>query len=215
MAKKGAETRERLLDAAIALFLRQGYAGTSLDDILRDTGLTKGAFFHHFRSKSDLALAAAQHAGEQQARLFAECSAQAEAMSDDPLERMLVFLRLSLELPQTPAGCIFATYTHESAQFEPEIQAFVAERFRRWQAAYEQKFVALIAARTPALPVTAAELAQMLICMIEGGLILSSSDGNPGCLARQSQRFRQYLELLFRPAQTEPARAQPDVVAVA
>ena len=54
MTAKAEATRERLLRAAKGLVMSKGFAGTSIDDVLKATGLTKGAFFHHFRSKADL-----------------------------------------------------------------------------------------------------------------------------------------------------------------
>ena len=49
MARKGENTRERILQAADALIMESGFAGTSIDDILKSAGLTKGAFFHYFK----------------------------------------------------------------------------------------------------------------------------------------------------------------------
>ncbi|NQY41266.1 MAG: TetR family transcriptional regulator [Henriciella sp.] len=48
------ETRERLLAAAKERFTRDGYAATSINDICKDLDITKGALFHHFKSKQDL-----------------------------------------------------------------------------------------------------------------------------------------------------------------
>ncbi len=47
-------TRERILQIAEALVYEKGFSGTSLNDIVSAASLTKGAFFHHFRSKDDL-----------------------------------------------------------------------------------------------------------------------------------------------------------------
>ena len=55
MASKAEATRERLLQAAKKLVMSKGFAGMSIDDVLKETGLTKGAFFHHFKSKADMA----------------------------------------------------------------------------------------------------------------------------------------------------------------
>ena len=55
MTSKAEATRERLLAATKKLVMSKGFAGTSIDEVLKATGLTKGAFFHHFRSKADLA----------------------------------------------------------------------------------------------------------------------------------------------------------------
>ena len=48
------QTRERMLDAAVELFHRHSYAGTSLQMIADELGLTKGAIYHHFRTREDL-----------------------------------------------------------------------------------------------------------------------------------------------------------------
>lgn len=48
------ELRERLLRAAAAVFARQGYDGTKIMDIVRESGLSTGAVYGRFRSKNDL-----------------------------------------------------------------------------------------------------------------------------------------------------------------
>ena len=51
--------RDKILDAAIATVRAKGYAATSVDDLCASAGVTKGAFFHHFKSKHALGVAAA------------------------------------------------------------------------------------------------------------------------------------------------------------
>src|SRR5438105_7823782 len=46
--------REQLLDAAARVFARQGYAGTKIQDIVREAGLSTGAVYGRFRSKDEL-----------------------------------------------------------------------------------------------------------------------------------------------------------------
>ena len=57
MPKDGTQTREKILDTAQALIYQRGFTATTLDRVLDGAGLTKGAFFHHFKNKDDLALA--------------------------------------------------------------------------------------------------------------------------------------------------------------
>lgn len=201
MAEKGEQTRERILATAEPMILRQGFAGTSLDDILKATKLTKGAFFHHFKGKNDLARALVERYARNDYELFARFAAEAEAAADDPLRQTMLFLK-SFEdfiegLAEPVGGCIFAAYTYESLQFDPAIHAFIAHSLRRWTALYEKKFEAVLARYKPARPVTARDLADMVIALIEGGFILSRSYNDATIVARQSRQFRQYLELLF------------------
>src|SRR5690242_5910060 len=83
------DARTRLLDAAMQVVRAQGYCATTVDGICRAAGLTKGAFFHHFKSKEDLAVAAAQHFSEMAERLFGAAPYRELA---DPLDRLLGYI---------------------------------------------------------------------------------------------------------------------------
>jgi AcrR family transcriptional regulator len=52
--KRGQKTEQKILKAALRLFLKNGYHGTSIHDITAKVGLTKGALYSHFKSKKDL-----------------------------------------------------------------------------------------------------------------------------------------------------------------
>lgn len=199
--ERGQRTRERILSAAESLVLQRGFAGTPLDDILKASGLTKGAFFHHFRGKADLAAALIEHYRANHHALFERFAAEADANSGDPLDATLAFLRrfeAFVEARTTPlAGCIFAAYTHERRQFDASVHARIADGLKRWTALYEARFERILAAYRPKVEVTAAELAEMIVAVIEGGLILSRSYGDAHLVPRQSRQFRNYLRLLF------------------
>lgn len=48
------KTRCQILESAARLFALEGYAQVSIDDLMADAGLTRGAFYHHFRTKSEI-----------------------------------------------------------------------------------------------------------------------------------------------------------------
>ena len=81
--------RTHLLNAAFSLIRAKGYSATSVDDLCRAAGVTKGAFFHHFKSKEELAVAAAQHWSDVTGALFAAAPYHA---LPDPLDRVLGYL---------------------------------------------------------------------------------------------------------------------------
>lgn len=194
-------TRERLLAAAETLMLARGFSGTSLDDILRETGLTKGAFFHHFKGKGELARAVAERFAATEIGLVTGWSERADRLADDPLDRALIFLRLFEEwldgLGGPLAGCVFATFTHESAKLDPDLLELVRRELAQWELIYERKFQAVLDTRTPRAPTTAKALAEHITTLIEGGIVLANAHRDPRWLQRQVQSFRQYLELLF------------------
>lgn len=57
MQQRSEETRAKIMEAAIKLFSIRGYNKASVDDICKEAGISKGAFYHHFKSKQALFLA--------------------------------------------------------------------------------------------------------------------------------------------------------------
>jgi TetR/AcrR family transcriptional repressor of nem operon len=195
------DTKERIFDSTQALVLEKGFSATSLDDILKATGITKGAFFHHFRSKADLAKQLVERFAENDFAIFEEWSERADALSEDAYQSILLFIKFFEEwidgLDEPFAGCLFAVYVYESQIFDPEVNEFVSRSFARWQQFYREKFDLLLAERTPATPVAAEELAETMVSLLEGAFILARSSGDPTLITRQSAVFRRYLKLLF------------------
>src|SRR5277367_6965811 len=81
--------RQKLLDAALSLIREKGYSSTSVDALCAEAGVTKGAFFHHFRSKDALAVAAADHWSKITGALFETAPYHKH---NDPLDRVLGYL---------------------------------------------------------------------------------------------------------------------------
>ena len=202
MKKRGLETRERLLAAAEAMILEKGYAGMSLDALLAQTELTKGAFFHHFKSKADLARGVLERYAKNDFDLFQDWADRADRLSDDPLERVFIFLRLFEEflddLGKPFPGCIFASYTYESQQFGPDVRDYIQASLESWIDLCEGKFAALIESRRPAETVSARELSEALTSIIEGGFIMANARNDATWTQRQIAEFRRYLGLLFK-----------------
>lgn len=198
---RGESTRERILSAAEALVLARGFSGTSIDEILKVTGLTKGAFFHHFSAKTEMARALVERWVERDFELLKQLSARADELADDPLQAILLFIRLIEEtfedLEEPFPGCMLASYVYESAQFGGDLNSFVAQSFRDWARLYEEKFEKVLAVRKPRLPVTAGELAEEMTCILEGAFIMARAYRDPDLIIRQSRIFRRQLRLLF------------------
>src|ERR1700744_5861294 len=88
-ATKAETARNRLLTAALRIIREKGYHATSVDELCAAAGVTKGAFFHHFKSKEDLAVAAAERWSVTTGGLFAGAPYHEPA---DPLDRVMGYL---------------------------------------------------------------------------------------------------------------------------
>jgi AcrR family transcriptional regulator len=91
-----ADTRTRVLNAAIQVFAKNGYNGATLDEVAAEAGHTKSAVYWHFSNKGDLYLAICERNLMQQAQLL---PSQAEAIfrSDNPVKALAEWLRSQLE----------------------------------------------------------------------------------------------------------------------
>jgi len=130
--ERARRTRARILDLAAAEFARAGYDGASLNGIVRKSGLTKGAFYFHFRSKEDLALAvfrakqaelvsgirkAARPGDDALAQLRAMLRARARLLTEEPSLRC--FLRIASDL-----GLKFGPGSEFAQTYEVPIRTF-------------------------------------------------------------------------------------------
>ncbi|MCG6884934.1 MAG: TetR/AcrR family transcriptional regulator [Silicimonas sp.] len=201
MATRAKPTRDLMLAAAKKHVMSKGFAGTSIDDILKDTGLTKGAFFHHFKGKADLARQLVVDYATKDLAMFVAWDRQSREESDDPLEQVILFLKYFeayISNSNDPApGCMYAVYTYESSQFDAEVLTFVSDSLARWTSLNVRKFQEVLDRYKPVKPVTARQLAEMVISIVEGGLVLQRAHGDTDTTKRQSEQFRNYLSLLF------------------
>src|ERR1700677_825194 len=83
------ESKTKLLNATLKVVRAKGYGATRIEDVCAEAGLTKGSFFHHFKSKEELALAAGTHWDASASRLFASAPYHDAA---DPLDRLIAYV---------------------------------------------------------------------------------------------------------------------------
>lgn len=201
--RSGAATRQKILDTAEAMILNQGYAATSIDQIIEKVGLTKGSFFYHYKTKNDLARALIDRYSRSDARLLNDNLARAEKLSPDPLQQVLIFIGLFLEtaeqLEEPYPGCLFASYCYESGLFDEEIQTVVADAMLEWRKVIGARLRAAVDKHPPRIDVHVDSLADMITVIFEGAFILSRSFKEPKIFAEQLRHYRDYLRLLFEP----------------
>jgi len=122
MSPRAINARTRLLESARDVIRAKGFSATSVDDLCKTAGVTKGAFFHHFKSKEELGVAAADFWSETTAALFAGAPYH---QPDDPYDRLIAYLEfrkdlLAGDLPDYT--CLVGTMAQEVYDSAPAIR---------------------------------------------------------------------------------------------
>jgi TetR/AcrR family transcriptional regulator, transcriptional repressor for nem operon len=210
MASAGAapriDSRTRILDAAVLAIRSNGYAGTSVDDICTAAGVTKGSFFHHFSSKEDLAVAAAEHFGRHAEGIFGSAPYRDRS---DPLERLLGYVdfRIAMLRGEIPEyTCLLGTMVQEAYRSHPAIREACERQLGEHMAMLANDIAEAKRAHAPRARWSAHGLALHVQAVIQGAFILAKASDGPAAAAESLQHLRRYLELLLHPSTSRETR---------
>ena len=197
----GPSMRDRILDAAEALVISNGFHATTVDAVLAAVGASKGAFFHHFSSKADLGRALVERYACADLELLEEYMGAAEAASDHPAAQLVDFIRRyeesAPELVGDEPGCLYATFVYERMPDAAGFNQIVVDAIRAWRERIVGKLEA-IDPRPPNLEgVDLAGLADHVFATFEGSFVLARATGEPDHVRAQVAQLRRYLELLL------------------
>ncbi|HEU5073085.1 MAG TPA: TetR/AcrR family transcriptional regulator [Polyangiaceae bacterium] len=193
------DARTRLLDAARDRIRAQGYAATTVDDLCREAGVTKGAFFHHFESKEALGVAVAKQWTEATTALFAAAPYHAPA---DPLQRVMAYIEYRKQLVTgsfCQFTCLGGTLLQEVYESSPAMRDACAESILGHAATLEADIAAAMRAHAIEGNWTAESLARHTQTVIQGSFVMAKATGDPETAREALDHLARYVELLFSP----------------
>jgi TetR/AcrR family transcriptional regulator, transcriptional repressor for nem operon len=192
-------TRQRLIDAARYLFWEQGYAATSMSDLLARAEVNSGSFYHFFESKEALLRTVLDGYRELLQPMIVE---PAFASTPDPIERIFAILagyRERIVQTDSQYGCPLGRLALEIDPENRPAHALIDENFRGWIGAIRE---CLAECRGSLPPGTDLEsLATLVLAVMEGGVMLSRSARSVEPFDRTVSALRQHFDALSRLAQ--------------
>ena len=197
--RNGRATREIIVEAATRLMCVRGYKGTSLDDVLRESGVGKGNFYYHFKSKEELGYAILDEVIVAfLERTLAPCFADAESPRLAQIRCFLTRLVEAQRERNCVGGCPLGTLASELSDVHEGFRARLASVFAAWS---ERLTRALSEARergevSEACRPTAT--ARFLVASLEGAILLTKVKKDIAVMEQCVEELGRYLELYAR-----------------
>jgi len=199
-------TRERLLQAGFNEIYRRGFQGASLDTILNQAGVTKGALYHHFPDKAALGYAVVDEVVK--GLLLQRWLGVLQAEPGDPLtalQGMLKHRMAQLQPHEVELGCPLNNLGQEMSPLDPEFRRRVATTFDTWIDGFARVLQQGQTAGSVRKDLDPRKLGTFLVAAIEGSFGLAKSSQSPAML-RSNLEVLSGLLACLRPADRSPKK---------
>ncbi len=186
-----------MLAAAVEVIRSKGLHATTVDDLCVAAGVTKGAFFHHFASKEDLAVTAADYWSQSTGALFAAAPFHD---CEDPTDRVFGYLdfRASL-ISGAPADytCLVGTMAQEAFETSPAVRDACAASIFGHAETLEADLAGALSEANIDSDLSAASLARHTQVVLQGAFVLSKAANDPAVVLEAIEHLRRYLECVL------------------
>jgi len=195
--RRMAPARQKLLDAALSVIRARGYEATTIDALCAAAGVAKGSFFHHFKNKEAIAVAAAEYWSEITGAFFDAAPYHDHA---DPLDRVLGYIdfRKAILTGRVPEfTCLVGTMVQEVYETCPEIRDACDASISGHAAKVEADIAEAMKRHGIRADWTAKSLALHTQAVLQGAFILAKAKDSAEVAAASVDHLRRYVELLF------------------
>ena len=195
--------RERLLEAAFGLVRSKGFGATTVDDLCAAAGVSKGSFFHHFSSKEDAAVAAADHWSSVTGGLFAAAPYHTLKRARDRVLGYVDFRASIVQGPVADYSCLVGTLVQEVHDTHPAIRDACARSIVGHAATLEADLAEALAQGAHGQRIDPHGLALHTQAVLQGAFILAKATQDSSVAAASIAHLRRYLEHLLQPSPRE------------
>ncbi len=174
---KAERTKQYIIEKTAPIFNAKGYAGTSMNDIMNATGLTKGSIYGNFENKDEVALAAFDY---NFGAIISYIKQKIEVRTK-MIDKLLVYpetYRNFLKLSFLEAGCPVLNTSTEADDTHPMLRKKAVNALKLWQTSIEKYIEIGIETKEIKANTIAAEFSAILMSLIEGAVMQAKVTGN-------------------------------------
>jgi TetR/AcrR family transcriptional regulator, transcriptional repressor for nem operon len=193
-SRAGKTTREAIVSAALRLMHVHGYHATSLDDVLRESGIGKGNFYYHFRSKEELGYAIL----EQIVSVFVEQTLEPcfSDPTDPPLGQIRCFLDRIVQAQrdrQCRGGCAMGNLASELSDVHEGFRKRLASVFTTWHARLAEALTEAKRRGQVGNMCNPDASARFVVASLEGAILLTKLSKDIGVMEQCVAELKRYL----------------------
>ena len=190
---KAQQTKARIIHQAAELFNLKGYAGSSITDIMQATGLKKGGIYNHFQSKDELALAAFDHAASLLSqRIWSVVKTKRNAI--ERLDALVSAYLTYIDNPPIIGGCPILNTAIETDDTDSPLRDRALAAVNSWRSLIVRIIEKGIKKGEVKGTVEPDTVATIIICNIEGAIMMSKLEQNPIHLKRAVAHLQSYIQ---------------------
>ena len=189
---KAEATKARIIQQSAVVFNQKGYAGSSMADIMQATDLKKGGIYNHFASKDELALAAFDYAVSLiSQRIWSVVRTKRNAV--DRLDALVSSYLTYIDDPPIVGGCPILNTAIETDDTDSPLRDRALAAINSWRSLIVKIVEKGIKKGEIEATVEADTIATIIICNIEGAMMMSKLEKNPVHLRRAIAHLKAYL----------------------
>jgi TetR/AcrR family transcriptional repressor of nem operon len=188
--------KEKLLVSARHLMLEKGYVATTVDQICEDASVTKGSFFHYFKSKDDVGKEVVTRFASDMNNAMQSCL---KVDGNDPLDLVYGYVDAAIMATETPEsrGCLVGMFTQELSKSHPDIRAICEHAFDQMIESLTGYLQAAKDKYAPEKTIDVKSLAESFIALSQGAMILTKAKEDRTVMRRTLSHYKEYLAALF------------------
>jgi len=169
---KAEKTRQLIIDEAAILFNQKGFAGTSMADIMKVTGLSKGGVYGNFKNKEEIAVAAFEHAVQKVTQQVRKRTIVIDSTLDK-LKAVVYFYKERILDPPVEGGCPIQNTSVDADDNNPALRERVINAVNDWQSRLVYTLQKGIDKGEIKPEIDKEEFAKRFIGTLEGGIMLA------------------------------------------
>jgi len=172
LTRKGAQTRQRIVAAAAGLILQQGVAGTTLEDVRAEAGVSSSQIYHYFADKEALVHAVVDY----QAQAVVGGIHEPALATIDGIDGLRAWRDMIVSVQEDggcQGGCPLGSLGSELAELDHAARQAVAAGYRRWEAAIRNCLQGMEERGQLGPAADPDQLATAMLAALQGGLLLA------------------------------------------